>query len=240
MRLAIHQPEHLPWLGYFAKMAAADAMVVLDSVPYRHHYFQNRNRLAVDGTATWLTVPVLHRHHLSRPISEIRVAPERRWRRRYLGRLRDATRSMPHAADAVPDLEAIVEAPHERLVDLNMAIISRFAAHLGIAAPLSMSSDHDVVGTRSLLLAELCHANRASTYLSGPSGREYLDPAPFEERGIGIEIFEFSHPRYPQPGPGFVPNLAIVDLVANAGVERSRQILESAVASSRCVALGAP
>lgn len=238
MRLAIHQPEHLPWLGYFGKLAAADAMVVLDRVPYRHQYFQNRNRLAVDGHAVWLTVPVQHRNHLSTPIHEMRIVREQSWRRRYLGRLRDATRRLSYADDVAPRLEEMIETPHERLVTLNMEIISYFAARLGVATPLSLSSECDAVGSRSELLAELCQTHRATTYLSGPSGRDYLDLTPFRERGIRVEVFEFRHPRYPQSATRFMPNLAVVDLVSNVGIEGAREILAKAVSSSRSVLLG--
>ena len=58
MRITIHQPEHLPWLGLLSKISAAELLVVLDSVPYRKNYFQNRNRVLINGVPTWLTVPV--------------------------------------------------------------------------------------------------------------------------------------------------------------------------------------
>lgn len=32
MMITIYQPEHLPWLGYFNKMAKAEVYVILDDV----------------------------------------------------------------------------------------------------------------------------------------------------------------------------------------------------------------
>jgi hypothetical protein len=43
--VAIHQPEHLPWLGFFNKIDQADLFVLLDVVQFRKNYFQNRNRI---------------------------------------------------------------------------------------------------------------------------------------------------------------------------------------------------
>ena len=37
MKVAIHQPHYLPWLGYFAKWAAADLFILLDVVQYEKH-----------------------------------------------------------------------------------------------------------------------------------------------------------------------------------------------------------
>jgi hypothetical protein len=34
MKVAIHQPEHFPYMGFFQKMKAADAFVILDDVQY--------------------------------------------------------------------------------------------------------------------------------------------------------------------------------------------------------------
>ena len=58
MIVTIHQPEHLPWLGFFNKADQADLLVLLDVVQYRKDYFQNRNRILNQHGPIWLTVPV--------------------------------------------------------------------------------------------------------------------------------------------------------------------------------------
>ena len=45
MMVAAHQPAYLPWLGYLAKIAAADLFVVMDDLQYEAQNFQNRNRI---------------------------------------------------------------------------------------------------------------------------------------------------------------------------------------------------
>ena len=44
MRVTIHQPEFLPWLGFFDKASQANVLVLLDDVQFRRGYFHNRNR----------------------------------------------------------------------------------------------------------------------------------------------------------------------------------------------------
>ena len=61
MLVAIHQPEHMPWLGFFEKFLRADVFVVLDDVQFSKGDFQNRNRVKGREGALWLTVPVAHR-----------------------------------------------------------------------------------------------------------------------------------------------------------------------------------
>ena len=40
MIVTIHQPEHMPWLGFFNKAINSDLFVILDSVQYEKNYFR--------------------------------------------------------------------------------------------------------------------------------------------------------------------------------------------------------
>ena len=59
MRIAIHQPHFLPWLGYLHRMAQVDAFVLLDHVQFERRNYQNRTMIRMNGAAHWLTVPVV-------------------------------------------------------------------------------------------------------------------------------------------------------------------------------------
>ena len=61
MIVAIHQPQYLPWLGYFDKMLKADVFCYLDTVQYKKNEWQNRNRIKTAMGWQWLTVPVTYR-----------------------------------------------------------------------------------------------------------------------------------------------------------------------------------
>lgn len=210
MRVTIHQPEHLPWLGLLAKVAAAELWLVLDPVPYRKNYFQNRNRVLLDGRPTWLTVPVSA--PLATPICEVRVCEAPRWRRRYRGRLTQAVANTP-GADRVGPLLDLVDAtpPGGRLADLNLDLADWLLAQFGVKVPRVRASALGVAGTRSELLLNLCRAVGAHEYLSGPSGRDYLQLAAFAEHGIAVRFFDFEHPTYDQGRAPFTPCLSAVD-----------------------------
>ena len=49
MIVSVHQPQYLPWLGYFDKIAKSDVFVFLDNVQYKRREFQNRNKIRVKG-----------------------------------------------------------------------------------------------------------------------------------------------------------------------------------------------
>jgi hypothetical protein len=96
-----------------------------------------------------------------------------------------------------------------------------------------LASELGVTGHGSDLLARLCDAVDAQVYLSGPSGRDYLDLAPFRSRGIAAEYFLFAQPEYPRDGEPWIPDLSAVDLIAHVGVAQAREVLRDAVAASR-------
>ena len=105
MKVAIHQPQYLPWLGYLAKWAAADVFVFLDTVQYEKNGWQNRNRIKTAAGAVWLTVPV-HYRHLNQRIDETEIDYRRDWRTSHLNQFRDSYRRAPHFEDAMAILRA--------------------------------------------------------------------------------------------------------------------------------------
>ncbi|HEX6937963.1 MAG TPA: WbqC family protein [Longimicrobiales bacterium] len=217
--VAVHQPEHLPWLGFFAKLDAADLMVSLDVVPFRKNYFQNRNRvLGHDGGPLWLTVPVRLDGHLAGEIRTVPIAEDGRWRRKYLRTLEQRYARHPHFPEVFEPVARIVEAEWGGIAELNLALIDALRRPLGIDTPIVRASALGVTGTRSELLAAICRRVGATVYLSGPSGRAYLDPAPFEAAGIRVAFHDYDHPAYPQRGSeAFVSHLSVVDLLFNCG-----------------------
>src|SRR2546429_5666703 len=61
MIVTIHQPNYLPYLGFFHKMANADVLVLYDTAQYSKQLgVHNRNRIKTPQGAQWLTVPVQH------------------------------------------------------------------------------------------------------------------------------------------------------------------------------------
>lgn len=57
MRVAIHQPNLIPWLPFFYKMAMVDKFIILTSVQFEKGGFQNRYKTA---TGKWVTKSVQH------------------------------------------------------------------------------------------------------------------------------------------------------------------------------------
>jgi hypothetical protein len=223
VKVAIHQPQYLSWLGHFAKLAAADCWVFLDTVQYEKNGWQNRNRIKTPRGPQWLTVPV--RARLGTPIREVEIDGRQPWARRHCQALRVNYARARHFARYFGELERLLGRPWRLLADLNVEVTRWLAGALGITTRTLRASElgparEDPTGR----LVDLCVALGADTYLAGQDGARYMDPAQFEARRIAVLRQEYRHPAYAQQGGDFLPFLSVVDLLLNHG-EASLSIL---------------
>jgi hypothetical protein len=201
-------------------MRRADRFVILDNVQYRTNYFQNRNRVLGANGPFWLTVPVRSRGHVASSIADIEIDGSQAWGERHRKSLEACYGRHPHFRRYADVLRTILDSPWQRLADLNIAIIEAFRSALDIGTPMVRASELGVEGRGSELLLAICERMGAATYLSGPSGRDYLDESLFANRGIAVQYHEFHHPVYPQRGANeFVSHLTALDALANLGPE---------------------
>ena len=215
--LAAHQPQYLPWLGYFDKMDHADVFVLLENVQFKKNEWQNRNRIrTVDGWQ-WLTVPVCHR--FPQTIAEVEIDDRTAWRRKHLQALKQNYGKAPHVDAILPGLEAALEDPGSHLAPLNIGLIDLLARTLGIDTPTVLGSEVPAREDPNARLVDLCLALEADTYLSGAGAHEYLNVETFTAAGIEVRFQAFEHPAYQQRYEPFEPFLSAVDLIMNCGRE---------------------
>ena len=73
-------------------------------------------------------------------------------------------------------------------------------------------------------MLDICQRVGATTYVSGVSGRDYLDRERFQKAGIDLQFQDFHHPIYRQVSEPFLPCLSVIDLLFTHG-PRSANIL---------------
>ena len=225
MRVAIHQPHYLPWLGYLHRMAQADLFIVLDHVQFERGNYQNRTQVRVNGAAHWLTVPVVQRSQKER-IVEKSIDYGRDWPAIHFETLRRAYGGAGFFGAYAARLKTIYATHWEHLVQLNATLLELLREAFEIRTPLVSSCELDVKGNKSELVLNLCKAVGADALLVGLGGsRDYLDRAAFADAGIELVFQQFNHPVYPQRGAApFVAGLSAVDLLFNLGPD-SRSVL---------------
>jgi len=216
VKVAIHQPHYLPWLGYLAKWAAADLLVFLDTVQYEKHGWQNRNRIKTAQGPRWLTVPVHAR--LGTAIRDVTIDTAQPWRARHLRAVEEAYAAAPYLGRHREALGALYAPAWERLAPLAVASARLLADACGIRTPTRLASELGAAATDPTdRLVELCRAVGADTYLAGRDGAAYLDLERFRAAGIAVLAQAYAHPVYAQAHGEFVPFLSALDLLLTHG-----------------------
>lgn len=215
--IGIHQPEAFPWLGFFDKLFQSDVFVLLDTVQFEKNYYQNRNRIRTRDGWAWITLPVLTKGRSSQAIAEVEINDAVEWRRKIKGTIEQHYRKAAHWAEYRDGLWEILDHPCERLADFNIAVIGWLSEALGVRRRMVRASTLGVAGNQSALLLNICRSLGATAYLSGVSGRTYLEAGLFQQAGIAVRFQEFHHPIYPQCYQPFVPQMSALDLLFTQG-----------------------
>jgi hypothetical protein len=219
--LAAHQPQYLPWLGYFEKIDRADRFVLLDTVQFKKNEWQNRNRIRTADGWAWLTVPVHYRFPMR--IDEVRIDDATPWRRKQIASVRQAYARAPHKAPLFDGLETLLAKPVRGLADLNAKSVFLLAGLLGIRTPMVPASLLPPMPEQAdERLIALCRHFGCSTYLAGAGGRDYMNLDAWRAAGIAVEFQDFRHPLYRQCHPGFEANLSALDVLFNEGPGAAR------------------
>ena len=233
MRLAIHQPEFMPWAGYFNKMVQSDLFIILDHVQFKKRYFENRNRIVSPrGKVSYLTVPVKTKGKYTQSICNVEIDNTQSWKNLMLERIRHSYSKATFFEKYYDDIKSLLNTKqYNNLLALNMDIINLLREYLGIHTPMLYSTSMNVGSFKaSDLILQTCLMNRADTYLCGISGRDYIKLEDFEKNNIQIESLDYQPASYKQLCSSFVPYMSTLDILFNHG-ERSRDIVTNIYAS---------
>lgn len=225
--VTIHQPEHLPWLGFFHKISQANLFIILDSVQFRKNYFQNRNKIRTANGWTWLTVPVKRKSNTS--IKDVEIDNNQNWRRKCWNSIYFTYKKSPFFGEYGHVLEKFYKQDWINLCELNIHLIEQFFTFLSLEPVILRSSEIGVQGDGSELILNICKEVDADTYISGIFGNEYLNLSDFKKAGIKVTFQEFHHPMYKQLYEPFIPSMSIIDLLFNYGPDSLDIILGSGV-----------
>lgn len=218
MKIVIHQPEHMPWVGFFHKINMADVYVVLDNVQYCRRYFQNRNKIRTRDGWQWLTVPLEKENRDELLIKDAKIFTEDlKWKHKNLRSIYHNYFKAKYFKHFWDEIESIYNENYSHLSDLNLAFLKFFFERLSIKVDIQLASEMNVSSKKADLIFDICKSLGAKTYISGISGKDYLDFQRFKNNGVEIIIQEFHHPIYKQLHEPFIPCMSIIDLLLNHG-----------------------
>jgi hypothetical protein len=234
MIVAIHQPEYLPWLGFFKKMMNVELFVFLDDVQFSKKGWQNRNRIRINDGTTLLSIPV-HTHSYPK-INEVTIDNEKNWSIRHKKSILYNYARAPYFDEIKDFVEYIFEKKFQYLVDLNTEIIKFIMNELEIKSKIVFSSELEISKKGSDRVLDICKAVGADHYITGTFWAESnLRVEEFKKSNIDVEFQKFQHPIYKQIHGEFIPEMSIIDLLFNKGRKEAKKILQNSISSSHIV-----
>jgi len=226
-RVAIVQSNYIPWKGYFDLINTVDEFIVYDDVQYTRRDWRNRNRIRTPRGVAWLTIPVRVKGRYHQRIDETRVS-DPNWAKTHWKTIQHNYAAAPHFSGYGERFEAAYRgADSDRLTDINRLFIGLICEILGIATPITSSSDYGAGGRKTERLVNLCLGAKAAEYVTGPAAKAYLDERAFRDAGIAISYIDYSgYPEYQQRLPCFEHAVTVLDLICNTG-SRARSYMKT-------------
>lgn len=217
----MHQPDYLPWLGYFNKIAVSDIFIFYDTAFYSRDGFHNRNKIkTANGDWAYITVPVAHTELFKR-LKDVILPADTRWAKKHWRSLEVHYRAAPYwkdYSDFFNQLYANI-ASVKTLSDLNIKIIEYMSGAFGCKVKFFRSSEFeinpDLRSTGAIL--DIIKNVEATKFLAGPSGKKYINQTEFSDAKVELIFQEFHPQEYKQLFPPFVPGLTALDLLFNEG-----------------------
>ena len=226
--VCIHQPNYLPWIGFFSKIRSADCFIIFDIVQYTSHGVINRNKIRTRTGSVYLTIPVPRAFH-NELILNVPLPRDSRWKKDHWQTLQTNYAAAPFFGEYKDFFKLIYQEDFPYLWQFNEKILRYLLDCFAIKVEIHKASHLDIdpaLHKTDLIIA--CLKNTAAdAYLSGPSGSQYLEREKFQENHIRLQYFSFRHPVYRQRYPGFEPNLSAVDLLFNTGPGAGRILAAS-------------
>jgi hypothetical protein len=227
MKISIHQANYFPYPGFFQKVSLSDVHVVLDKVQFQFD-ITNRNKIITpDGSWTRISVPIKKGQKFFE-IRNVEIDNDLPWAEKNWNLIHKSYNESPFFGLYKVFLDSLYKQRWNLIFDLNLQILKKVFDWLDIKTEIVLESELNVTGTSSKKLLNICKKLGADTYISGIGGKRYLDEKLFEKNKIILKYQNYNPIKYTQHmSKSFIPNLSIIDLLANAGSESGKLLKES-------------
>jgi hypothetical protein len=223
-KVAISQSNYIPWLGYFELISSVSHFVFLDNVQYTKRDWRNRNQIKTPQGKLWLSADIVGVDE-STLINEVQFA-NTDWKVKHLEAIRRNYRRSEYFASIFPEIEEIYnEYDGMSLSKFNQSVIQRVASKLGIETRFHTAGDFVTDSDPTMRLLEICLNLGASTYVSGPAAKGYMNLNLFDAHGVDIEWFVYSNRGYRQLWGEFDKAVTVLDPILNNGWEVLQEVI---------------
>ena len=231
--VAVHQPNYLPWFGYFLKMAVSDIFVFHDDVAINSRGLTRRVKIAHQlpfRQPRWLTVP-LHKHSDSSRICDLLVCKDQSWAQQHLALIANTYVHSPYFSEVMPMIEAMFLPLQELelLAQVNMHLIRAVDSAFELSPQYEISSQFAFRAAPSETNAALVKALQGTHYLSGKGAEAYEKPESYARHGIlhvGTDASAFLQRQLQPYETSNRAGCSVVDLWMHMGTDWMKETIQ--------------
>ena len=230
--LVAHQPQFLPWLGFFNKAAMGDAYLIFDVDQFKKETFENRNKIRIHNEPgwMWLSAPVIGKSEILN-MKDVRFNGFD-WRKKAVKTIELSYRRSAYFEKYFELIREILLFPGDSLGEFNINAIRHFFDILNINVPVYRASEviakgYELKGESTDAVISMCEWFDAKAFVAGVMGKAYLERDKFKASSIQLAFQKFEHPVYKQLHGDFMTYMSIIDLLFNHGPEAKNILGES-------------
>jgi hypothetical protein len=220
LTIAIHQPNFMPWLGYFYKIWQSDIFIFLDDVQFIKTGSNYTNRVTVNiaGKSSYLTIPI-KRGSGVQEINQTHFLNEK-WKKKFIGTLQANYAKTPYFNEHRELIFELINFQADNLADYNMNFIKKLSKEFNFNTKFKKSSNFHIKTESTQRLIELITAVNGKIYLSGEGGDNYQEHQAYKNKEITITYNKMPKFSYRQlRSEEFISGLSIIDAIFAIGIE---------------------
>ena len=217
MNIAIHQPDYIPYLGYFYKISQADIFVFLDDVQFSNDNMHHWNKIKTPQGECRLKVPV--HYEFGNLINQVKSKDELKWNHKHLKTIEMNYTRAKYFSEYFPAFRELLLSNYANLAEMNITINHFICDEFGFKPKFVRSSDLNTHTIREQRVIDICKILGGEKYISGNGARVYQVEEHFTSQGVELYYTDYQPLEYPQLWKTFLPNLSILDFIFNCGFD---------------------
>lgn len=215
MIATIHQPDFMPWVGYFDKIKNSDILIFLDDVQFSRRGWTHRDKIKISNYSKWITIPVKKKNNYYQEIKDVQIEEGYNLKKHHLNLIKEAYRKSKNFDQIFPGLENIYNKKFKFLIDINVEIIHLFCAMFEIERKIFFSSNSSLKSKSSNRLVDILNIYKSKKYLTGEPSKNYIDLDIFNKNQIEIIWHKLDEKEYKKKYDKFDKSLSALDFLMN-------------------------
>ena len=235
MKIVIHRPYFIPWMGYFSKLAFADKFIITDNEYFSKRAYIDRTKIInSQGEIMWLGLPVGQNYNL--PCNKI-ILNEKCNPELICKKIKHSYAKAKHFNESFPLIEnLILESFASELIlsNINIKLIIGLLEIIKLKKPeIYLGSALNEIKDRTEKLIYYCNTTGCNEIIVGSEKSVLVhDNKKLIDSGIIMVLQDFNtnHPQYYQTrrvSLGFQKGLSILDCIFNVGFNETKKLLYS-------------